>query len=573
MIPLRPYQQTVQDKTFGEWNVGNRNVMAVMPTGAGKSVLISDTVRKFDHQRSSGLVMAHRRELVGQMSLHIARQGVRHRIIAPKDVVSAIMAEHRRELDGQCFINPSAQMAVGGVDTIVSRLDQLAEWLHALDLLVCDEGHHAQKVNKWGKVFEACQRALGLLVTATPQRGDGHGLGRGELVKPAILDQYGRPIEPAEYDGDGVVDAMVIGPQMRELIDMGALTDYEIVCPPSDFDMSRLREGDEDFTRASMKEASNNSPKLVGDIVENYVKYAFGKRAVVFATDVETSGKIAAQFNAWGIPAASISAETDSTVRDDVIRRLRDGRLWVVCNVDLLGEGFDLPAIEVVIMARPTASLAVYMQQFGRALRPMIGKLFGLVIDHVSNIKRFGFPDKPRTWSLDRRQKRAPKEKDPELDDVSVCPNTGRPYLTIDAVKCPHCGQSHVKVPGTGAPRAIQMVAGDLTRLTAEQLAELRKAIQLPDPDSVVDPRWSGGIQAGQRNIAYANIQAQRELADAIADWAGYQRHGQGRDDSEIYRRFYQATGIDVASVLGGSRADMIAMTERIKGWLTTSAA
>lgn len=575
MIELRPYQQRVQDEVFDAWRNGNRNVMAVKPTGAGKSVLISDTVRKFDAQRSSGLIMAHRRELVGQMSLHVARQGVRHRIIAPKDVVSSIMAEHRRELDGQCYINPSAQIAVGGVDTIVSRLEQLGDWLRGLDLLVCDEGHHAQKINKWGKVFEACQRALGLLVTATPQRGDGHGLGRGNLIEPAILDQYGRVIKPAEYDGDGVVDALVIGPQMRELIDMDppSLTDYEIVCPPSDFDMSKLREGEEDFTRASLKEAANSSPKLVGDIVENYCKYAFGKRAVVFATDVETSGRIAQQFNDWGIPAASISAETDSGVRDDVIRRLRDGRLWVVCNVDLLGEGFDLPAIECVIMARPTASLAVYMQQFGRALRPLPGKLFGLVIDHVSNIKRFGFPDRPRVWSLDRRQKRAAKEKDPELVDVLICPNTGRPYEAIHIAACPHCGQSHVKPAGAGGSvRAIEVVAGDLTRLTADQLAELRKAMQLPDPNTVVDPRWSGGVQAGQRNIAFANIQAQRELQQAIAEWAGYQKHGLGRDDSEMFRRFYHATGLDVVSALGGSRQDMIAMTERVRGWLTVAA-
>lgn len=581
-IALRPYQQRVQDEVFDAWRNGNRNVMAVKPTGAGKSVLISDTVRKFDAQRSSGLIMAHRRELVGQMSLHVARQGVRHRIVAPKDVVSSIMAEHRRELDGQCYINPSAQVAVGGVDTIVSRLDQLGDWLRALDFLVCDEGHHAQKANKWGKVFEVCQRALGLLVTATPQRGDGHGLGRGNLVAPAILDQYGRVIKPAEYDGDGVVDALVIGPQMRELIDMGALTDYEIVCPPTDFDMSKLREGEEDFTRASLKEAANNSPKLVGDIVENYCKYAWGKRAVCFATDVETSGKIAQQFLAWGIPAASISAETDSTVRDDVIRRLRDGRLWVVVNVDLLGEGFDLPAIECVIMARPTASLAVYMQQFGRALRPMIGKLFGLVIDHVSNIKRFGFPDKPRVWSLDRRQKRASKEKDPELVDILICPNTGRPYEAIYVAACPHCKQAdgvtpgnHVKPAGTGGGvRAVEVVAGDLTRLTADQLAELRKLIALPDPNSVHAPAAAGaGAAAGQRNLAFARIQAQRELQEAIAEWAGVQKYGLGRDDSEIHRRFYHATGIDVLTVLGGSRADMMAMTERVRGWLTQSTA
>jgi DNA repair protein RadD len=580
MITLRPDQLADQQQAFDHWRAGARNVMIVKPTGGGKSIEIADTVRQFDGNRQQTLVMAHRRELVGQMSLHVARQGVRHRIIAPKDVVSAIMAEHRRELNGQSFINPSALCAVGGVDTIVSRLDQLSDYLRALDLLVCDEGHHVQKANKWGHVFAACQRALGLLVTATPQRADGHGLGRGNLVKPAILDQYGRPITPAEYDGDGVVDVMVCNLQMRELIDMGALTDYEIVCPPSDFDLDSLRIGESgDVTQASMKAASEKS-HIVGDVVENYIKYAFGKRAVCFATDVATSAKIAAQFNAWGIPAASISAETDSGVRDDVIRRLRDGRLWVVCNVDLLGEGFDLPAIECVIMARPTASLAVYMQQFGRALRPMPGKLFGLVIDHVSNIKRFGFPDRPRVWSLDRRQKRAAKEKDPELVDVLICPNTGRPYEAIHIAACPHCKQADGVTPGNhtkpagagGSVRAIEVVAGDLTRLTADQLAELRKAMQLPDPNAVVDPRWSGGVQAGQRNIAFANIQAQRELQEAIAEWAGYQKHGLGRDDSELFRRFYHATGLDVLSALAGSRQDMIAMTERVRGWLTMAA-
>lgn len=567
MIELRPYQQRVQDEIFDHWRSGQRNVLGVMPTGAGKSVLVSNTVRKFDAQRSTSLIMAHRRELVGQMSLHIARQGVRHRLIAPKDVVSAIMAEHRRELNGQCFINPSAQTAVGGVDTIVSRLDSLKAYLQSVDLLVADESHHVvytgpvhnvENGNKWAKVFESCARAFGLGVTATPQRGDGKGLGR---------------------QTDGVFDAMVIGPQMRELIDMGALTDYEIVCPPSDFDMSKLREGEEDFTRQSLKEAANSSPKLVGDIVENYIKYAFGKRAVVFATDVETSGKIARQFNEWGIPAASISAETDSGVRDDVIRRLRDGRLWVVCNVDLLGEGFDLPAIECVIMARPTASLAVYMQQFGRALRPLAGKLFGLVIDHVSNIKRFGFPDRPRIWTLDRRQKRAAKEKDPELVDVLVCPNTGRPYEAIYISACPHCKQAdgitpgnHVKPAGSGGgTRVVDFVAGDLTRLTADQLAELRKMMALPDPETAIDPNWSGGVQAGQRNIAMAKLQAQRELSHALAEWAGYQRGHYGRDDSEIYRRFYHATGMDMVTATGAtqSRQDMIAMTERVRGWLT----
>lgn len=540
----------MQARIFAGWQNGQKNALAVLPTGGGKSIIVSDTVRRFHIANKQSLVMAHRRELVGQMSLHIARQGVRHRVIAPQDVVSAIMAEHRKELNGNCFINQTALTAVGGVDTIVSRIEKLSDYLKSIDLLVCDEGHHVLKSNKWGAVYEACKNALGLQVTATPQRADNKGLGRL---------------------ADGVADFMEIGPDMRTLIDAGSLTDYEIVCPPSDFDLSKLKEGDTgDYTIMSLKAASGAS-HIVGDVVENYCKHAYSKRGVCFTTDVETATKIAAQFNAWNIPAMAVSAETDSTVRDDAIRRLRDGRLWMLVNVDLLGEGFDLPAIECVIMARPTASLAVYLQQFGRALRTAPGKRIGLVIDHVSNIKRHGFPDRPRFWTLDRLQKRKPKERDPELLEILICPETGKPYEAIYIANCPHCRQSHVKPPSEGSLRAIEVVAGDLTRLDAATLAEMRAATVLPTPEHMAGrAAFAGhhaGVQAGQANIAAAKIEAQSALKDAIAQWAGFQRW-KGRDDSEIHRRFYAATGIDVLSALSSDRSAMINITERVYSWL-----
>lgn len=557
-VQLRPYQLAVQAKVFEHWRNGFRNVLAVMPCGAGKTHTFSDTVRQFAANGQTSLLMAHRSEINSQISLTLGKHGVHHRLIAPKNVIANITAAHRREFQGKSFINPSAQTAVGSTDTILARMDNLKPWLRSVDLLVADEAHHVayqglhtfENANKWAKVFELCSRAYGLGVSATPLRGDGLGLGRHT---------------------DGVFDQIVLGPDMRWLIDQKQLCDYDIIVPESHFDMSKLREGSEDYTRASLKEASDNSPKMVGDIVETYCKHVFGKRAMCFTTDVATSGKIAAQFNAWGIPAASVSAETDPSVRDDVMQRFRDGRILVIVNVELYGEGTDVPDLDCVIMARPTASLNLFIQQFCRCLRTSPGKTIGVVIDHVGNIVRFGFPDKPRAWSLERVQKRAKKEKDPELDDVSVCPNTGRPYLTIDAVRCPHCGQSHVKVPGTGAPRAIQMVAGDLTRLSADDLAQLRAAMALPDPETAIDPNWSGGVQVGQRNIAMAKLQAQRELSHALAEWAGYQRGHYGRDDSEIYRRFFAATGLDMVTATGvtQSRQDMIAMTERVRGWLT----
>jgi superfamily II DNA or RNA helicase len=265
-------------------------------------------------------------------------------------------------------------------------------------------------------------------MSATPKRADGRSIGRGKIITPAILDQYGREITPPVYDGDGVTDVFVMGPTARDLIAMGNLCDYEYVLPLSDFDLESLKTGaDGDFTTPSMKAASEKS-HITGDVVENYIKYANGLRAVVFATDVETSVTMATNFNNAGIPAASISGKTDGAVRDDAIRRLRDGRLKVLTSVDILGEGFDLPALDAVIMARPTKSLAVYIQQTMRCMRPAPGKKYGLIIDHVQNVKLHRWPDAPRVWTLDRVQKRAKKEPDPEALDIMVCPET-RPTL------------------------------------------------------------------------------------------------------------------------------------------------
>lgn len=545
-IRLRPDQLALQQDVWSAWQSGARDVLAVLPTGGGKSVIASDTVKKFDANGQSTILIAHRQELVGQMSLHIARQGVRHRIIAPKPVVNQIMALHRSKLQGQCYINPTSNNAVAGVDTIVSRETELADLLARFDLCVTDESHHLLRENKWGKARDLCKRALGLGITASPKRADGKGLGRHH---------------------DGFFDRMCVGPDMRSLINLQALCDYEIVCPPSDFPLDELKIGESgDITQASMKAASEKS-RIVGDVVENYCLHAYGTRAIVFATDVETAGKMADRFNLFGIPAACISAKTHDTVRDDVIRRLEDGRLWVVVNVDLLGEGFDLPAVQTVIMARPTASLAVYLQQFGRALRILAGKLFGLVIDHVSNIKRHGFPDRPQYWSLDRTEKKRPK--DPELVDMIICDNCTKPYEAIKH-ECPHCR----KPPSAPAGRSpIEIVKGDLTRLDAATLAKMRKATAIASIDEKVSQAvYASGGMVSRKSIAEyqtAAIDAHRQLQDAIAQWAGYQRW-KGREDGEIHMRFYHAAGLDVLSALSGDRTkqEYQELTEKVLSWI-----
>lgn len=564
MPVLRPYQQDLQDRMFERWRVGDRNVLVTLATGGGKSLIVSDTVRKFALQGKTVLVQAHRKELVQQMSVHVARQSIPHRIIGSKETVVSCTADQRRDLNGKSFVNPSAQVAIASVDTVMARMDQLRPWLKTVDLIVTDEAHHVaitgnhgpnRQPNKWAAVFDECVNAYGLGVTATAQRADGKGLGRHT---------------------DGVFDSICLGPGTADLIGIKALTEFECYCPEGDFSLENLKQGvDGDYTQASMKAASEAS-RIVGDVVEHYMRYASGKRAVVFATDVATSGRMADQFNAAGIPSASISGMTDPAVRSDVLRRLRDGRIKVVCNCELISEGLDIPSIDACLLARPTASLAVYLQQVGRCLRPdpdNPGKV-ATIIDMVSNIKRHGFPDQRRSWSLERRDKRAAKAKDPELLDVYVCPETGRPAEMIHIAACIHCGGNHTRPTGEGTVRMIEQIAGDLTKLSAADLAILRAATQLPTPDEAAERgMFAGGPGAaiGQRNAAYARLQARDELSEAIALWRGYQHGHYGRSESDSYRRFYQATGLDVASALAGSRSDMVALTARVNSWITNS--
>ena len=383
---LRPDQLALKLGAYQGWQSGLKNILIQLATGGGKSVVMSDIVLDGHLQNLNQVVIAHRTELVAQMSIHIAERGIKHRIIAPKKVIRQITNMHRKLFNGFSYVNPEANCSVGGVDTIKARKKELASWAEQQHRWFIDEAHHVLKLNKWGFVTKLFKNAFGLGVTATPERADGCGIGS---------------------HADGVFDHMVCGPTMRQLITAGSLCDYEIAIPESDYQIDDTAVGkDGDFTRKTMKDESERS-KIVGDVVWNYMIRALGKKAIVFATDVETSIKMARQFNDAGILAASIDGTTPTEVRNDYIERFKDGRLTVLVNVDLFGEGFDVPAVEVVIMARPTASLAVYLQQFGRVLRTMAGKTYGLVIDHVSNWKRHGYPDKPKVWTLDRREKKS----------------------------------------------------------------------------------------------------------------------------------------------------------------------
>lgn len=526
MISLRPeYQTPLVVDIKNEWARGARNVLAVLPTGGGKTVVMAHLMAECS---GACLSIAHRQEIVSQMSLALARNGLRHRVIGSDSTQRACVSIHMGEL-GRSFYDPTAVIGVAGVDTLV-RMDPNTPWFQQVREWHTDEAHHLLKANKWGKAVALFPNARGVGWTATPKRADGHGLGR---------------------HADGVMDSMVGGPSMRWLINNRFLTDYRIFAPPNALDLSDVpTSASGDYSPPAVREAVHKA-QITGDVVAHYLRFAAGKLGVTFAVDVEDATTLAAAYRAAGVPAEVISAKTPDTVRIAILRRFRARQVMQLVNVDLFGEGFDLPAIEVCSMARPTQSFTLYAQQFGRALRLLEGKQHGLIIDHVGNVVRHGLPDRPRQWTLDRRERRAGLLGSDNIP-IRICPACLSAYERIFK-RCPYC--AHVPVPaGRDSPDKVD---GDLAELDAATLAALRGEVDRIDSACRL-PRDVSPITA--RAIQNNHLDRQQHQA-TLRQWLHHWAWQQGDvPPDQVQRLFYFKFGIDVMSAcaLGAREADAL---------------
>jgi len=556
-VPLRSIQIPFERDIYKAWEAGAQNVIGVAATGFGKTVVLAKLL--YDEPGAS-IAIAHRQELVSQISVALARNGVRHRLIGSNTSLMRIITSLQVAEVGYSYLDPTAKTGVGGVDTIVRMPEE--SWFRQIRLAIQDEGHHVLKDNKWGKAQAKFPNARGLFPTATPKRADGRGLGRHH---------------------EGLADAMVLAPTMREIIDLGYLTDYRIVCPPipSDFDIGSVAvsESSGDYSPPKLRAARRESSKLTGDVVKHYKRFAEGKLGVTFEVEVESATKTAAAFRAAGVPAEVVSANTPDTLRAHIIGRFKRREVLQLVNVDLFGEGFDLPAIEVVSFARPTHSFALYSQQFGRALRLMIspelsrswdsfsqqerlayiassGKPRAIILDHVGNVLRHqGPPDKHQHWSLDRRVKR--KSKGDEIP-LTVCIQCFAPYERIFRV-CPYCGFSVELTPKERS--APEFVDGDLLELAPDVLAQLRGDIARKNGDFYAPANLPLPAQIAARGHWVKRQENQRSLRNAIAWWAGLE-FARGYGLSESFRRFFFKFGVDVANaqLLGAREAEELAI-------------
>ena len=531
-MALRPYQQDLKDKIFASWEGGAQNVCAVLPTGGGKTILFADIIR---NHVGGVCAIAHRQELVGQISLALAREGVYHNIIAPVDVIGFCCSQHQNEL-GQRFYREGSAVAVAGVDTLIRRVDALRHWAYGVTMWVQDECHHTLSDNKWGTAAKMFPNAKGLGVTATPCRADGKGLGR---------------------HADGIMDDLVVGVQMRDLIDAGYLTDYRIFAPPTDIDIERIKisKATGDFSEPSMRKVVSDS-HIVGDVVDHYLKIAKGKSGITFAVDVQSAKDIALQFNKNGIPAEALSAKTPDRIRAEMIRRFKVGDLLQLVNVGLFTEGFDVPGIEVVSMARPTQSYSLFAQKFGRALRTKEGKSHAIIIDHVGNTLRHGLPDATRQWTLNAKDKRstAPDDTIP----TKTCPDCTSVYEAIHK-HCPFCGFAALPV----ARSTPAQVDGDLMELTPDALKRLRDmAHQRKDADEI----RKNATNVKEYSIANS-VKRQNEIRDKLKStidlWGEWQRYN-GLDERQAFRLFYQRYGVDVLSAQSLDSAQVLTLTDKL---------
>ena len=535
-MQLRDYQEQLKTDIYTQWDAGLRAVCAVSPTGSGKTVLMGSVALDKHTAFQPGCVIAHRVELVSQISMAMARFGIPHNIIAAKSTIAFCVAQHVREL-GRKFYDARGMVTVAAVDTLNARHASLGQWFADQRWWMIDECHHLLANNKWGTAVSRMPQAIGLGVTATPVRADRKSL---------------------HVEQGGVFDAMVLGPTMRDLIDRGKLCDYRIFAPPASYEMTADDIGSTgDFKAANTKLKAVKS-EIVGDVVSHYMKLTPGRRGITFTVDVAEAESVAEAFNAEGIPAIAVSAKTPDSVRQAAIDKFRRGVVLQLVNVDLFGEGFDVPAVEVVSMARPTMSYGLYVQQFGRALRILDGKERGIIIDHVGNVKRHGLPDAPRRWSLWSEARGRKKDDEEKPIPVTACTQCFTAYERIHKA-CPYCG--HIETPeGRGRP---DQVDGDLVELSPEVLAAMRADVDKIDGEPVIPYGATAVVEGSVRKRWRERQEAQGELRDGIARWAGVYRE-RGESDSVIMRRFFHRFGVDILSAQALSRPEAEALTTRI---------
>ncbi len=403
----------------------HRRVLAVASTGAGKTVCFAIITKRAAAKGNRILIMAHRKNIVQQISETLDDFGVRHGRIQPHHTMTSDLVQ------------------VGMVQTVAARLDRIA----APAMLIFDECHHCEAATyKRIADFWLGVRILG--VTATPQRGDGRGLGAS-------------------------FDTLVEAIPMAELIKLTHLAEYTYLAPPQRADLSAVSKDRGDYNLDEMASAMDKAV-ITGDAIAHYRQHLDGKPVIVFCATVAHAEHVAAQFREAGYRAACIHGKMKDDQQERLIASMEDGRLQVLVSCDVVSEGTDIKNVAGVILLRRTMVLGRWLQWVGRMMRPKADGSRGVVADHVGNCYQpgFGLPHAPRVWTLDAKP----------VKPAAMATRTCKGCFRVFAVE-----PGWEREPCEGEPDCV---------FTAREASE-RAAIEQREGqlEAVVDPwAWAGGI-------------------------------------------------------------------------------
>jgi superfamily II DNA or RNA helicase len=432
---LRDYQRQLIAGIAAELHAGHVRILAQAPTGAGKTVVIAAIVLAAQAAGLRVLVLVTRTRLVRQVSERFQAFNIRHGVIAAP-------LPHLR--------NYSAGVQVASVDTLYRRaLGSKTTPLPSADVVIFDEAHLATAETRL-QLLDSYPDAIRIGFTATPARKSGKSLG-------------------------AAFDCMVLGPSIKALTAAGVLVPTRIFNTPllgAKELQSIPKDTDSDY-KAGELAAALSRPKLIGDVANNWLRIANGKRTLCFAVNKAHGAALLESFRVQGIAAELLTDNDDEDTREEVIARLTDGRTHVVINCFLLAYGLDVPTVECVILARPTRSLTMYLQMVGRGLRSAPGKTECIVIDHGHVIENLGLPQTDFEWSLAPDDNVNVKATEARLrkaatEALRTCRECMTIWLTSESGNaCPSCGWA-------AAPRAkpVTVIEADLEEL-ADDPAQL----------------------------------------------------------------------------------------------------
>ena len=376
---LRDYQIEICESVREAFKK-HRSVMMQMPTGTGKTVVLASLVQQFldkslelRDQHCQVLIVAHRIELTEQMGEHLKRYGIEYGVIA-----------------GGRKTKEAEPVIVASIQTLSSKLSSLSSLLSP-SLIIIDEAHHAV-AKTYRQLWDVWPEARFLGLTATPYRLSGEG----------FTDLF-----------DVLVDSWT----MKRFIAEGWLSafDYYSIRPDSDdqklIDNLKKRGADGDFQMKELHDTLDVTP-CIERLFESFEQFAFDMKGIVYAIDIAHAEHIAEYYREQGVNALALSSKTDMKERKEAVEAfrassvivhhqlLKDKPIQVLVSVDLFSEGFDCPDVEFIQIARPTLSLAKYLQMIGRGLRPNKGKECCTIIDNVGMYRRFGLPSGERDWGM-----------------------------------------------------------------------------------------------------------------------------------------------------------------------------